>query len=187
VNNKGFILGIIALTTTSLACSIFIGGPAYPAAPLPVTTAAAQDLQAHVEQAVANGAQTGMITLQITESQLTSYLASRLESQADPLIINPQVLLRDGQMIVYGRVERGIFTANINITTHVMVDEKGQPQIEITETDLGPLPAPKGFNDGVSALVSEAFTGSLGPIATGFRLDGISIADGVMIVTGRVK
>jgi hypothetical protein len=67
------------------------------------------------------------------------------------------------------------------------VDKNGQPQIEITQTDLGPLPAPQRLNDAVSTFVSEAFTGSFGPIATGFRLDSISIADGIMTVSGRVK
>jgi uncharacterized protein YpmS len=187
VNNKRFFLAFIALAIATLACSIFIGGPAYPDAPIPVSTSASQDLQVYVQQAVADGAQTGIITLQITESQLTSYLAFKLDSQTDPLITEPQVLLREGQMKVYGKVQSGIFTANISITTRVSVDKNGQPQIEITQTDLGPLPAPQGLNEAVSTFVREAFTGSLGPVATGFRLDSISIADGVMTVTGRVK
>jgi hypothetical protein len=187
MENKSIILGFIALASASLACSIFIGGPVYSDAPLSVSTASVQDLQAYIEQAVANGSQTGTITLQITESQLTSYLALKLASQTDSLITDPQVLLRNGQMIIYGKMVRGIFTANVNITTLVSIDEKGQPKIEITQTDFGPLPAPKGLDDSVSALVSEAFTGSIGPIATGFRLDSISIADGVMTVTGQTK
>ena len=187
MENKRIILVFFALASASLACSIFIGGPVYSETPISVSTASAQDLQAYIDQAVANGSQSGTITLQITESQLTSYLAVKLASETDPLITAPQVLLRDGQMIIYGKMVHGIFTANVNITTLVSVDEKGQPKIEITQTDFGPLPAPKGLDDSVSALVSEAFTGSIGPIATGFRLDSITIADGVMTVTGRTK
>jgi len=184
---KRYILTIIVLATATLACSIFVGGPAYPDVPIPVTTEAQQSLQAYIEQAVSDAAQTGTLTLQITESQVTSYLASKINSQANPLITDPQVLLREGQMKVYAKAQSGIFTANVSITTQVSVDENGQPKIEITQTDFGPLPAPQGVNDAASAFVREAFTGSLGPIATGFRLDSISIADGVMTVTGRVK
>jgi hypothetical protein len=187
VENKSIILSFIVLASAGLACSIFIGGPVYDDAPISVSTVATQDLQTYIEQSVTNGEQTGTITLQITESQLTSYLALKLATQTDPLITDPQVLLHDGQMMIYGRMERGIFIANINITAQVTVDGQGRPIIEITQTDLGPLPAPKGLNDTVSAFVSEAFTGSIGPIATGFRLDSISIADGVMTVTGRIK
>ena len=38
-----------------------------------------------------------------------------------------------------------------------------------------------------TAIVTEAYTGSLGPVATGFRLDNISTANGLMTVTGRIK
>jgi hypothetical protein len=187
VKNKSIILSFIVLALAGLACSIFMGGPVYPDAPKSVSKVATQDLKAYIEQTVTNGEQTGTISLQITQSQLTSYLALKLASQTDPLITDPQVLLHDGQMVIYGRMERGIFFANISITTHVTVDEQGRPVIEITQTDLGPLPAPKRLNDAVSAFVSEVFTGSVGPIATGFRLNSISIADGVMTVTGRIK
>ncbi len=184
---KRSIFALTILITAALACSIFIGGPAYPDAPVPVSTDTQQDLETYVRQAIAAAAQTGALTLQITESQMTSYLASKLDSQTDPLITEPQVLLREGQMTIYGKAQSGIFAANVSVTTQVTVDENGQPKIEITRTDFGPLPAPQALNDAVSAFVREAFTGSLGPIATGFRLESISIADGVMTVTGRVK
>ena len=182
-----YILALIMLSIAALACSIFVGGPAYPDSPIPVSTEATQSLQSSIEQAISDGAQTGTITLQITESQLTSYLASKLDSQLNPMISEPQVLLRQGQMKIYGKAQSGIFIANISITTQVSVDENGQPKIEITQTDFGPLPAPQGVNDAISAFIREAFTGPLGPVATGFRLDGISIADGVMVVTGHVR
>ena len=181
------LLAIIMLSIVILACSIFVGGPAYPDTSIPVSTDAQKSLQADVEQAISEGAQTGTITLHITESQITSYLASKLDEQANPVVTDPQVLLRDGEMLVFGKAQSGIFTANISITTRVSLDENGQPKIEITRTDFGPLPAPQRINDSISSLVREMFTGSLGPVATGFRLDSISIADGVMVVSGHIK
>lgn len=175
------------LVLASLACSIFIGGPVYSNEPPPDPTTNALDLQTDIQQAIADGAQTGTISLKITESQLTSYLADKLKSENEPLISDPQVKLRDGQMIVYGKVQSGIFTANISITAQAGVDQNGQPKIEITQTDLGPLPAPQGLNAAVSNFVGEAYTGSLGPIATGFRLETISIDNGIMTLTGRIK
>jgi hypothetical protein len=70
---------------------------------------------------------------------------------------------------------------------NVGVDVAGQPRLEIASADFGPFPAPQGLNNAISALIAEAYTGSLGPVATGFRLESISIADGVMTLTGRVK
>lgn len=184
---KRFLIFFTALGAVSLACSIFIGGPDLPDPPIPVSTEAVQSLKDQMKQAAENGAQTGAVTLQITETQLTSYLAFKLESQTSPLITDPQVVLRDGQMQVFGKAQSGMFAANVSITLKVSVDENGQPKIEITQQDFGPLPAPQGLNEAISAMIGEAFTGSLGPVATGFRLETISIADGVMTVAGRIK
>ena len=184
---KNLFIALSTLAFATLACSIFIGGPAYPDAPIPVSTEAVQSLQDQVKQAIADGAQTGTVTLQITESQLTSYLAFKLDSQANPLITDPQVQLRNGQMQIFGKAQQGMFNANISITLTVSVDDQGKPKIAITQADFGPLPAPQGLNDAVSAAVEEAFTGSLGPVATGFRLESITIADGVMTIVGRTQ
>jgi hypothetical protein len=59
--------------------------------------------------------------------------------------------------------------------------------MEVVSTDFGPFPAPEGLNSAISAMVAEAYTGSLGPMATGFRLESITIADGSMTLSGRIK
>lgn len=141
-----------------------------------------------IEQAFMTGAETGVITLQITESQLTSFMADKLAQQTNPPFADPQIHLRDGQMKMYGKITRGWLTANMLITMNVTIDPTtGQPKIEIASADFGPIPAPEGVNAAISALIDEAFTGSFGPVAVGFRLETITIADGVMTLTGRIK
>ena len=134
------------------------------------------------------------MTVNLTEPQITSFLAARLQTdpslqQSDkkPLITDPQVYLRDGQMQIYGKTQQGIFAANIGIITSMGVDANGEPQIDVVSADFGPFPAPEGLKDAITAMVREAYTGSLGPVATGLRIEGISIANGVMTVTGRVR
>jgi hypothetical protein len=39
----------------------------------------------------------------------------------------------------------------------------------------------------LTAIIKEAYTGALGPVATGFRLETIVIANGTMTLTGRTK
>jgi len=147
-----------------------------------------------MQRAIAAAADTGVITVNLTEPQITSYLATRLQAdpslqQADkkPLITDPQVYLRDGQMQIYGKTQQGIFTANIGILVNMGVDANGQPQIDVASADFGPFPAPAGLKDAITAMVREAYTGSLGPVATGLRIESISIANGVMTVTGRIR
>lgn len=185
---------LLTLLLTSLACSMFVGGPDYSKLPaVPVSTEYAQSIQDEVQRAFQEGAQTGTITLNLTEQQLTSYIAERLQSDprlqrnGQPLITDPQVYLRDGQMKIYGTTRQGMFTANIGIVVNVGVDENGQPKVDIASADFGPLPAPEGLRDTVAAMIREAYTGSLGPVATGLRIESINIANGVMTVSGRIK
>jgi hypothetical protein len=186
---------LLTLILTSLACTVFVGGPDYSDLPaIPVSADAIQSMQDEVKRAFEEGALTGTITLNFTETQITSYLAARLKSDPsmqqdnkEPFITDPQVYLRDGQMKIYGKTKQGMFTANIGIIVNVGVDENGLPKIDIASADFGPLPAPKGLTNAIAAMVREAYTGSLGPVATGLRIDSITIADGVMTITGRVR
>ena len=189
-----FPLFLLLLVLTALACNINVGGPDYSSLPpVPISTEYAQSIQDEVQRAFEEGAQTGEITLNLTEQQITSYLASRLQSDPNlqqdnqPLISEPQVYLRDGQMQIYGKSQRGMFNANIGIIVSIGVDAEGQPDIEIVSADFGPLPAPEGLKDTIEAMVREAYTGSLGPVATGLRIETITIANGIMTVTGRIR
>jgi hypothetical protein len=185
---------LFTLLLTSLACTIFVGGPDYSSLPtIPASTEAAQSMQDEVKRAFEAGMTTGTVILNFTEPQLTSFIASRLQTnpslQQDnkPLINDPQVYLRDGQMQIYGKTQQGMFAANIGIIVSVGIDENGQPKIDIISADFGPLPAPEGLREAIAAMVREAYTGSLGPVATGLRIESISIAEGIMTIVGRIR
>lgn len=191
---RGLPLLLTILVLTSLACAINVGGPDYSSLPpIPVSAEAAASIQQEIQRAIEAAAQTGVITVNLTEPQITSYLAARLQTDPNlqqdqkPLIVDPQVYLRDGQMQIYGKTQQGMFTANIGIIANMGVDANGQPQIDVVSADFGPFPAPEGLKDAITAMVREAYTGSLGPVATGLRIDAISIANGVMTVTGRIR
>ena len=195
IKTRGFSLFLLSLVLTSLACTIFVGGPDYSSLPpIPVSAEAAESIKDELRRAVEAGAQTGVITVNLTEPQITSYLAARMQTdpslqQADkkPLIVDPQVYLRDGQMQIYGKTQEGIFAANIGIVVTVGVDANGEPLIEVTSADFGPFPAPEGLKDTITAMIREAYTGSLGPVATGLRIESISTANGIMTITGRIR
>ena len=179
---------IFSLALASFACSISAGGPEYPAQAVPYSPNEVLNMQTQIEQALVAGAETGVVTVQITENQLTSYMVEKIQQQTSPPFTDPQILLRNGQMQMYAKMTQGIFNANILITMNVGIDAvTGNPKIEITSADFGPLPAPEGINTAINAVINEAFTGSLGPVAVGFRLEAISITDGIMTLTGRIK
>jgi hypothetical protein len=189
-----FVFFLIALVLASLACTVFVGGPdTSDLTPIPISSEEAVKLQDQIKQAFEAGAESGIVTFTITEAQITSLLAQRLQSdptlQSDskPIITEPQVYLRDGQVKIYGKTQQGMFAANIGIVVNVSVDENGKPKIEIVSADFGPLPAPDTIKAAFAAMIDEAFTGAVGPAAVGLRIESITIADGLMTITGRTK
>jgi hypothetical protein len=175
------------LALSILACSINIGGPAYPTPAIPVSTQAIGDLNQAVQTSIASGMTSGEVTLVITESELTSYLAYQLSTQTQPLITSPQVYLRNGQIQVYGTAQQGYFVATVIVVLDAGVDSQGQLDLEVASADFGPFPVPQGLKDAATTAIQQAYTGYLGPVATGFRLESITVNDGEMTVTGRIK
>jgi hypothetical protein len=187
MKSKRLILASIVLLASAMACRINLGGPTPSGQPIPISTDAAGSLQQEFEQALQSSEQGGQLTLTINETQLTSLLAAKLSSRPDPIITEPQVYLQDGQIQIYGKAATGYFEANVGIILTASVDPNGQPLLEITSADFGPIPVPEDMTSAISAMVQEAYTGALGSLATGFKLESIVIAEGLMMLTGRMQ
>jgi len=166
---------------------MYVGGPDYPETRIPVSEDSVTNLKEQMKQASEMGATTGILTLSVSQEQLTSLIAFRLAEQENPFITDPQVYLNNGEIHIYGRAKQGYLEATVGIVMTANVDANGQPTVQLVSADFGPLPAPEGLNQTINALVQEAFTGTFGPIATGFRLESIVIANGTMTISGRTR
>ncbi|RLD04887.1 MAG: hypothetical protein DRI32_04935 [Chloroflexi bacterium] len=184
-NKKIFIL--LSLVLATLACTMGIGGPEYPDETIPVSPLYVESMQTQFKAAFEAGAKGDDIILTITESQITSYLTYKFEGEKTPLFTDPQVYLRDGKMTIYGKATQGYFVATIKIVLAVGIDEEGQPDMRIESANFGPLPVPESLASGLSAILKEAYTGAVGPVATGFRIEKIGIRDGFLVMLGKVK
>ncbi len=178
---------LFSVIISSLACTIFVGGPKYPTTSISVSTEAVGNLDQQFLAAQTEAAQSGVLTITINETQITSLLANKLNSQTDPFIQNPQVYLRDGEIQIFGQATQGNLQANIRIILSASLDSDGKPVLTIKSTDFGPFPAPNGLNQTISSFIDQAFTGSIGPVATGLRIETITIADGIMTISGKIK
>jgi hypothetical protein len=187
MKSQRLFMASIVLMAAAMACRMNLGGPTPSEQPIPVSTDAAGSLQQQFEQALQGSGESGQLTLTINETQLTSLLAAKLSSLPEPFITQPQVYLRDRQIQIYGKAARGYFEANVGIILTASIDSNGQPLVEITSADFGPIPVPEDMTTAISAMVQEAYTGALGPLATGFQLESIVIADGLMMLTGRMQ
>ncbi|MGA2504742.1 MAG: hypothetical protein ABSG01_11690 [Anaerolineales bacterium] len=127
--------GVFALILADMACTMNIGGPSYPNRSIPVSTEALGDLTSALGTAFANAAVSGQVTLNLTESQITSYLAYKLQAQSQPFITNPQVYLQDGKLQVYGTATQGYFQATVSLIFSAGVDEHGNLKIQLTSAN----------------------------------------------------
>jgi hypothetical protein len=176
-----------SLGLAAIACQIDVGGPEAPGEPIPVSTEAAGEMARAWESAVAGAAGSGRLTLLLTEDQVTSYLALRLEAEEDPLISSPQVYLRDGAIQIHGRTHQGIFAADVLISVAPTLEEDGTISFDVTSADVGPLPAPDALRESVSAMLTEAFTSPLGSLATGFRITTLVVSGGEAALVGELR
>ena len=186
-NKFQIVSALFAVLFATLACTMQIGGPDYPETKIPVSEQAVQGMQDQFKAAFEAAAISGNVILTITEEQLTSYLTYKFAGENNPLITEPQVLLRNNTMDIYGKATQGYFVANVKISVSVGINAEGQPDIQIVSSDFGPLPVPDGINTTLSAIIKEAYTGAVGPVATGFRIEQIGIRDGFMVMAGKVK
>lgn len=175
---------LIVLVLASLACNLDLGGPDTPTETVDVSEADAESLVEAWQEAFDVAKETGVVSLNLTQEQMTSYLVLSMSNQENPLLTNPQVILRDGEMEVVGSYDTGAIAANVGIVMQVSVDDAGLPRIEVTSGSLGPLPVPAELLSGVSELVNQSLTGQLGTAATGFTLETIEIRDGSLTIHG---
>jgi hypothetical protein len=175
---------LLLLVTTSLACRVNLGGPEPPGPPIPVSDEAAAEVELAWNAA---GEDPDQLIVILSEQQVTSFLVDRLNDQIDPLLQNPQVYLRQGQIQIFGTVSQATWEANLAFIIAPGIDPQGNIELEVVSAELGPFPAPESVRESLSVILSEAFTGEVGPFATGIKLTSIAISDGQIALVGEIR
>ncbi len=178
------ILLIIVLFSTSIACSIPIRGmvPAETESPgnadLPLT------VEEFIDQKGQINPDNGTITITMTQDELTAYLNSYLASQSNINLQDPQIILSEDRIDVYGNLKESIVSADIKISLTAGVNESGEVDVNILEADLGLIPVPENLLDTFTSSIKETLTNSIAAASNGARINQITINDGSMTITG---
>jgi hypothetical protein len=182
-----FRIAICSLLLLSFACQIDVGGPGRPGQIIPADAALATEVSEGWSQAIAEAVTTGQVMVLFTEAQITGFVMQRLQTDPTPILQHPQIYLREGQIQVYGIVERGILQATTLVRIDPTIDEEGQLAFHLVEAKFGPIPAPELLLESISAVLTEALTGSIGSLATGIKITSLAIADGEMAIVGEIR
>jgi hypothetical protein len=181
------LIALLALAIAGLACQIEVGGPDAPGAPIPTLEGAQVQLSTTWNQALEAALTTGQVYVILDESQLTTFLAAKMAESEEPALLAPQVYLQHDTLQIFGIFDQGPFLANALLIVKPSIDAEGQISFELTQADIGPLPIPGALKDTISAILTEAFTGTIGSLATGIRITSIAIADGEMAIVGELR
>jgi hypothetical protein len=176
---------LASLFLATLACQIDVGGPE-PPYPLITTDDQDDDVSNLWQSALESALDSGEVMLILDENQLNTFVAKRLAAE-DSLLQEPQVFLRQNAIQVYGYVIQGIIRANIHLSISPILDQEGRISFELTSASVGPMPVPEAVKNTISAILTEAFTGTLGSLATGIRISSLVINDGQLAIVGELR
>jgi hypothetical protein len=180
------ILALTVLAAVSLACNFSRPSTPIPTPrpTIPVSTEAVQDLEQNLNEAAKNLDQGEAITLIVTESQLTSLVANNFQSGEGPVLQNPQVYLQDGQVQLVGSIQQSGISLPLEVLVSLQVDPDGNLDYTIDSATIGPFPVPSAQLEQLSTELDRAIVDQIGQGEQRIVLDGITIADGKMVITG---
>jgi uncharacterized protein YpmS len=176
---------IALLTLTTLACNLLSNISADQPRVVPTLAAAdSQELQDQLATQISEAMSGVPITVELTESQISSLINSEAAKQPDAQLSNAQVLLENNQMVISGDANAQGISGKINITLDASTDANGKPQLTISNAVLGGFPIPASMLETLSTTINQTMQGQGGQ---GFEIQSLTIADHKLTITGQKK
>jgi hypothetical protein len=129
----------------------------------------------------------GKVTLVLNEAQLTEIVVSELQDVEGISIRDIQVILREGQVQVFGDILYQGISANSRIFLVPQVDLQGQPRFVIVSAYYSLFPIPDDIVANLQVSIDQIFQNYFEPLTMEVFIERISISEGLMTLTGREK
>lgn len=154
---------------------------------VPVSTQAAGQLVTNLEDALATASSGGIVTLVLTEQQLTSLAALEMQKSGSNEIQDLQIHLRDGLVKITGRVNESGMTLNAAINLKINIDGQGKPYSEVVSARVGPFPIPEDMLDDLTAQLDSYLLDQISQDGKQLVVKQITIDGGNMTVVGTLQ
>lgn len=174
------------LLVSALSCQIS-GGDTQTSPTVPILTEEALALSEKLEQAVQEANQQGTFTIEITEQQLTSYVALNLDKINQVPVTDVQIRLRDEQIWITGVVHQDNLDFPLELVAKIIVDSTNHLSIAFTKAQVGPFTLPKIMLDTIRERVEKVIAEQLPSVREEYVIDEISIGEGFILIRGSKK
>jgi uncharacterized protein YpmS len=184
-----YILVILALGLAAMACNLPArSGPVRPTFEPTLPREDVQALEESLKATLAANANTSEeVTITITQQELNSYMLQELDAQGDMPISDPQLVLTNGQVELYGKVSQSGFALDSKIIMTPRVTEAGDPKLDVVSINVGPFPAPDSLKNQVTSMVDDTVRDYVAAQGTDYTVRNITVTEGVMTVVGVPK
>jgi uncharacterized protein YpmS len=175
---------ILLLLLVNLACRFTAKKTQTPLETIAVSTEAVATLEAKLGESMSQAEQGQKVELSLTEEEMTSLLAQKLQGQNEFVISNPQVLLRDGKITLTGDFQTGRLNIPVTIVFEPQVNSTGQAQLELISVSMGPFSAPDSMMTTIQDLADRFLTDYLQQAGDAFFVESITVSDGTLTIKG---
>lgn len=181
---------LLVLVTLSIACHLPISSltltptkQPHPT-PQPLPTTDVNQLRKQLQATLDNPGPSGEVTLSITQDQLNGVIASKVASQPDSPITNPQVILKDGEMTLTGTAQQYGFSVNTSAVLTPGIDDSGRPTMTVNSITVGPFEAPDSFKAQIQEQINQTLNDYLASNDPQLKVKKITVTDGLITITG---
>jgi uncharacterized protein YpmS len=172
------------LVGASIACNLPARGATTPPPSPTLSPEEIRQLEEQLRATLENPQEPAAVTITVTEQQLTSFVASEVASMDNPPLTNPQVVLVNGQIEIYGVVNQAGISANAKTVLQPRIDAEGNPKLDVVSINIGPFPVPDSFKNQVEEMVDDTLSNYLMAQSDRFQVTDIQVSDGRMAVSG---
>jgi multidrug efflux pump subunit AcrA (membrane-fusion protein) len=144
---------------------------------VPVSTEEAQELVSTLTNGLVPD-QEGRFTLVVTEGELTSYMSLSMSES----IIDPQILLADGQIYLYGTIVSPV-EAPVSAVATIEVD-RGEAHIAIQSVSVDGFPIPQTFMEAFAEQLDGFISATQNQ--ENVEITSVEIEEGAIVISGQV-
>lgn len=142
----------------------------------------AQQVQEQIASQLNSAASGSIVTVELTESQLTNLINLQSPSSQDAQFTNLSVLLDNNQAQITGKITTSFLSSEARIVLGVATDEQGKPTLSIVSATMGGMTIPESMLSNATVSINDALKNQAGQ---GYEILSLSIADHKLIITAK--